>query len=75
LEMDEMMRLFCVDIVVALTFSRPKLCQSTPCTTMRGLFRFVYFWCTASKGACKIEDILQLLRCVLYVSSEILSLE
>jgi len=66
-EMDEMMGQFCVDIVEASDIFEqkhrtPKLCQAT----RKGSFRFVYFWCPAS------ED---WIRLVLFLGSEILSLE
>jgi len=42
--MDEMMGLFCVDIIVALDIFPTKAVPSyTPCTTKKGLFRFACY--------------------------------
>jgi len=76
--MYEMQRLFCVDIVLTEEIFRTVVVPRYASYHEEGFVRMCLFLVHGTKGqdvACKIEGILPLLRCVLFVSSEILSLE
>jgi len=76
--MDEMMGLFCVDIVVALDIFPTEAVPRYAMYNEKGFVQICLFLVPGTEGldlAYKIEGILRLLSCVLCVTSEILSLE
>jgi len=76
--MDEIKSLFCVDILVTLAIFPTKSVLRYALYNGEGFVQvclFLVFGTKVLDSACLIEGILPLLRCVLCVSSEILSLD